>query len=52
MYLDNELVIADMTDIWWEENWKHGDVRTIKANLKPGRHGLVVYGGEGCCDGK
>jgi len=40
--------------MWWggSGNWNHNDVFKIEFDYAPGLHTIVVYGHEGCCDGK
>jgi len=52
MWMDGKLIKVDKTDIWWGNNWNHGDVFKVNAaDLKPGVHDIWIYGIEGCCDG-
>lgn len=40
----------DKSDQWWGYNWNHGDVMRVNV-WAMNEATVLVYGGEGCCDG-
>jgi len=44
--------LTDTTDTWWSTNWNNNDVRHFDTGvLEEGRHTILLYFLEGCCDG-
>lgn len=53
LYLDNVLLAADHSDLWWGYNWNNvSELLTGNfANAGLGNHVLEAYWAEGCCNG-
>lgn len=53
LYLDNVLITANHTDLWWGGNWNNISELLIGglANTGIGNHVLEAYWAEGCCNG-
>lgn len=53
IYLDNVLLTASHTDLWWGGNWNNL-AEILSANITHaslGNHVLEAYWAEGCCNG-
>lgn len=37
--------------MWWAGNWNSNAVFKLKYDFPKGKHTIIVYGAEGCCDG-
>ncbi len=53
LYLDNNLLTKNATDLWWNYNWNNGSeiLSGLASNLSLGNHVLEVFWAEGCCNG-
>lgn len=53
LYLDNQLLAKDTSDLWWGYAWGNGsELLSSAANmLLAGNHVLEAYWAEGCCNG-
>jgi len=53
IYLDNVLLTASNTDLWWGNNWNNVSelLRGTLTNAGLGNHVLEAYWAEGCCNG-
>lgn len=53
IYLDNVLLSANPTDLWWSGNWNNLSELLVGnlTNIGAGGHVLEAYWAEGCCNG-
>lgn len=49
--IDNNPISYWTNDVWWAGDWNNGGVQYGAADFEPGTHKIIVYSGEGCCDG-
>jgi hypothetical protein len=52
IYVDNELVYSEYTDLWWSKNWNHISVVELENRLlTAGQKVVEVFWAEACCNG-
>jgi len=51
IYLDGVQAANRTDDLWWAQNWNHGDVIDATIFVGSGNHQFELYWAEGCCNG-
>lgn len=53
LYLDNTLLSANSTDLWWANNWNNTSeiLSVMGRTVAAGNHTLEVFWAEACCNG-
>lgn len=52
IYIDDELVFSEYTDLWWSKNWNHRSVVTLEDTLlSAGQKVVEIFWAESCCNG-
>jgi hypothetical protein len=51
IFVDGKWLLSNTNNLWWAGDWNSPAVLQINKKFNKGKHTIVVYGGEDCCDG-